>query len=215
MGDRQDRQGNRRPQKPQSQPGAQSHPGKNKPGKKLVPYQLKKPVFFIGFMGAGKTSVARSLARMCHISAVDMDTYLERREQKKIKEIFAESGEEGFRQLETEVLKDMIAHAPALISCGGGVVGREENRRLLKDAGFIVYLQVSVGEAAGRISDITTRPLFQDIEQAKRIQEERAPLYRAVSDVAINTKGKGVKRIAFEVKRVLEKEGILCRPQES
>ena len=64
---------------------------------------LSRPVFFVGFMGAGKTSVARRLARTCKVASVDMDTYIERREGKKVKEIFAAVGEEGFRAVETEV----------------------------------------------------------------------------------------------------------------
>ena len=59
--------------------------------------ELARPVFFVGFMGAGKTSVARRLARTCGVASVDMDTYLERREGKRVKEIFAQAGEDGFR----------------------------------------------------------------------------------------------------------------------
>ena len=64
--------------------------------------ELARPVFFVGFMGAGKTSVARRLARTCGVASVDMDTYLERREGKRVKEIFAQAGEDGFRAIETE-----------------------------------------------------------------------------------------------------------------
>ena len=65
--------------------------------------ELARPVFFVGFMGAGKTSVARRLARTCGVASVDMDTYLERREGKRVKEIFAQAGEDGFRAIETDV----------------------------------------------------------------------------------------------------------------
>ncbi|MFR7404368.1 MAG: shikimate kinase [Coriobacteriaceae bacterium] len=71
--------------------------------------ELTRPVFFVGFMGAGKTSVARRLARTCGVASVDMDTYIERREGKKVKEIFAEGGEEGFRAIETDVLRELGA----------------------------------------------------------------------------------------------------------
>ena len=160
------------------------------------PMQLACPVFFVGFMGAGKTSVARRLARTCGISSVDMDTYLERREGKRVKEIFAEGGEDAFR---------------AVISCGGGVVLREENREILAESGFVVHLQVTVHEAASRISDKSSRPLFQDINAARKRCLERAPLYSGVADVEIDTAGKSVPRIAREVQRALEKEGVLCQ----
>ncbi|MEG0758620.1 MAG: shikimate kinase, partial [Raoultibacter sp.] len=177
-------------------------------------YELKQPVFFIGFMGAGKTSVSRRLARMCHISSIDMDAYLERREDKKVKEIFADSGEDGFRLIETDVLKELAAKDPLLISCGGGVIKRRENREFLNSAGYVVYLKVSADEAAGRISDLSTRPLFQNLDVARKTSEERLPLYSEVADAVVDTSGKSVGRIAAEVRELLKKEGILCQLQE-
>jgi len=173
-------------------------------------YELTRPVFFIGFMGAGKTSVARKLARMCGVASVDMDTYLERREGKKIKDIFAEVGEEGFRAIETDVLAELMGKEPLLVSCGGGVITRAENREMLAEGGFVVFLYVDADEAASRISDKSTRPLFQDLEAARRRNAERLPLYRAASDAMVDTSGKGVSAIAHEVKRLLKKEGVLC-----
>lgn len=173
--------------------------------------RLSRPVFFIGFMGAGKTSVARKLARLCGMASVDMDAYLERREGRKINEIFAEDGEEGFRLVETDVLRELLEKEPLLVSCGGGVITREENRALLREGGCVVHLQVTVDEAAARISDKSTRPLFQDIEAARRRCEERKPLYESMANITVNTAGKNVYVIAREVQRALEKEGVLCR----
>lgn len=173
--------------------------------------RLSRPVFFIGFMGAGKTSVARKLARLCGMASVDMDAYLERREGRKINEIFAEDGEEGFRLIETDVLRELLEKEPLLVSCGGGVITREENRALLREGGCVVHLQVTVDEAAARISDKSTRPLFQDIEAARRRCEERKPLYESMANITVNTAGKNVYVIAREVQRALEKEGVLCR----
>lgn len=173
--------------------------------------RLSRPVFFIGFMGAGKTSVARKLARLCGMASVDMDAYLERREGRKINEIFAEDGEEGFRLVETDVLRELLEKEPLLVSCGGGVITREENRALLREGGCVVHLRVTVDEAAARISDKSTRPLFQDIEAARRRCEERKPLYESMANITVNTAGKNVYVIAREVQRALEKEGVLCR----
>ena len=176
--------------------------------------ELTRPVFFVGFMGAGKSSVARRLARVCGVGSVDMDVYLERRQGKRIKQIFAEVGEDGFRRIETEVLKELAAMDPLLISCGGGVIKASENREMLRQQGFVVHLEVDVDEARERISDISTRPLFQDIEKARSLAQERLPLYREVADVSITTAGKTVPAIAYEVRQALEREGVLCQRQK-
>ncbi len=172
---------------------------------------LSRPVFFVGFMGAGKTSVSRRLARMCGVASVDADTYLERREGRKVAAIFEEDGEPGFRSIEADVLRELSEKEPLLISCGGGVVVSPENREVLKRAGFVVYLKVQADEARGRISDLSTRPLFDDIENARRRNAERGPLYEEVADAVVDTSGKNVFSIAREVRAILEKEGVLCR----
>ena len=172
-------------------------------------WELARPVFFVGFMGAGKTSVARKLARMAGVASIDMDTYIERVYDRKVKQIFAESGEAGFRAIETDVLRDLTQGEPRLISCGGGVVLSPENREILKAHGFVVYLKVTAVEAASRISDVSTRPLFGDLDQAQRVIEGRLPLYEEVADIEIDTAGRGTGSIAREAFARLRKEGML------
>lgn len=173
-------------------------------------YELDRPVFLVGFMGAGKTSVARKLARMAGVASVDMDTYIERCEHKRVKEIFAEVGEEGFRAIETQTLYELgMKKDPMVISCGGGVVLRPENRKALSELGLVVYLSVTAAEAASRISDVSSRPLFGDLQNAQRVIDERLPLYEEVADVTIDTVGRGSSSIAHEVFDILKDKGVL------
>ena len=172
-------------------------------------YELAKPVFFVGFMGAGKTSTARKLARLAGVAAVDMDSFIERRCDMRVSEIFAESGEAGFRAVETDVLRELATGEPRLVSCGGGVVLAAENRAILCEHGFVVYLQVTAAEAASRISDLSTRPLFGDLEQAEKVIEGRLPLYEEVADLVIDTAGRGSGSIAREAFSLLKEEGVL------
>lgn len=173
-------------------------------------YELERPVFLVGFMGAGKTSVARKLARMAGVASVDMDTYIERCEHKRVKDIFAEVGEEGFRAIETQTLYELgMKKDPMVVSCGGGVVLRPENRRALSELGLVVYLSVTAVEAASRISDVSSRPLFGDLQNAQRVINERLPLYEEVADVTIDTVGRGSSSIAHEVFDILKEKGVL------
>lgn len=176
-----------------------------------VPCRLERPVFFVGFMGAGKTSVSRRLARLCGISSIDMDSYIERRDGRRIRDIFAEDGEGFFRDLETQVLRELTQAEPALVSCGGGVVLRPENRELLREGGFTVFLKVEADEAKSRISDPSTRPLLGDAEAARKTNAERLPLYEEVADATVDTSGRGVTALAFAVRSILEREGVLWR----
>ena len=167
------------------------------------------PVFLVGFMGAGKTSAARKLARMAGLASIDMDTYIERREGRNASQIFAESGETVFRAIETQVLRQLVAGDPVLVSCGGGVVVTPENRELLREGGFVVYLQVTADEAASRISNTATRPLFTDVESARRIIRDRLPLYEEVADATVDTAGRGSSWVAREIFTLLKRAGVL------
>ena len=148
--------------------------------------ELTRPVFFVGFMGAGKTSVARRLARTCGVASVDMDTYIERREGKKVKEIFAEGGEEGFRAIETDVLRELGAKPdPLLISCGGGIVKRPENLWALHQNGVILFIDRPVDALAVGGG----RPLSSSMDALRQMEAQRRPLYLAAADAVIPNNG--------------------------
>lgn len=172
-------------------------------------FALNQPVFIIGFMGAGKSTVSRCLAALCGVHAVDVDERLETRERRVIADIFSEDGEDHFRRLETEYLTEIAQGDPCLVSCGGGVVKRPENVRIMKRAGFVVYLAVTAEVSAARISDAQSRPLFKTVEVARRTMAEREPLYEAAADVRIEAGNRPVSEIAAEIRDILLDRGIL------
>lgn len=173
-------------------------------------YYLTKPVFFIGFMGAGKTSVSQQLAVTHGLASIDADEYLELREDRIIADIFAEDGEEAFRDIETDVLRDLAKRSPRLIGCGGGVVTkRPENAEIMRKEGFVVYLQVSADEAARRIPNTDSRPMFKNLETARKTIIERIPSYEAAANATVQTEGRSVREVAEEVARILMENDIL------
>ena len=174
-------------------------------------YQLERTVFFVGFMGAGKTSVVRRLARLCGATAVDTDRYVERRAGEGVAQLFESIGEEGFRKLEEEALRDIVGMGPALVACGGGIVMSEESRRIIKQHGFTVHLRVSADEAKQRISNFSRRPLFSSIETARELCEARAPIYEELADLTVDTAEKGTSKLARELVYELANRGVLCK----
>lgn len=180
------------------------------------PQRLARSVYLIGFMGAGKSTVSRRLSRMCGLASIDMDSYIERAAGKPISKIFEDEGEEGFRRAETEALRCIAQMGePMLVSCGGGVVTRDENRAIMADTGMVVHLKVSADQAAARISDTSTRPLFQDLEAARARLEERLPAYEAAADLTIETGGRSVGAIAHDMRRALQRAGVLLDEDET
>ncbi len=173
------------------------------------PQGLRCPVFIVGFMGAGKTSVARKMARLCHTSSLDLDRYLGQLNGGSPRELIAQYGEQGFRDMETDALYKAASLGNLCISCGGGIVERAENRAFLQDAGYVVHLYIEPREARARISDISTRPLFKSLPQAEELFRHRLPLYEEVSDICINASGKNVASLSYEIKDALIAAGVM------
>ena len=175
-------------------------------------FYLTKPVFFIGFMGAGKTSISQQIAVTCGVASIDADEYLEFREDRIVADIFAEDGEEAFRDIETDVLRDLVKRSPRLIGCGGGVVTkRPVNAQIMKEAGYVVYLKVSADGAAARIPNPDSRPMFKNLETARKTIVERDPQYEAAADVSVDTEGRTIRDVADEVVELLLDAGVLVK----
>jgi shikimate kinase len=156
-------------------------------------------VFLIGFMGAGKSTVGRILAERLGLPFIDLDVLIAESAGRSIVEIFDAEGEQGFRDRESEALAALANSPSSVIACGGGVVLADENRRLLRERGVVVYLKVSAGEALARIGDTTGRPLLERGDagaMAATLLAARESLYRTVADAVIDTGGLTPRAVA-------------------
>lgn len=121
-----------------------------------------KRIFLIGYMGAGKTTVGKDLAKRLGLSFIDLDCYIEGRYIKTVGQIFAEKGEEAFRDIERRMLHEVSMFEDVLISTGGGAPCFFDNMEFMNEAGTTVYLKVSVEELAKRLETCkTTRPVLK------------------------------------------------------
>ncbi len=163
-------------------------------------------VTLIGYRGCGKSSVGPLLASRLQCRCVDSDDEIEARSGKSIKEIFADGGETTFRALETEVLRDLLMHPPAVIAAGGGAILAPVNRERMKHAGPVVWLTASAATLALRIegdeASLQRRPSLtgQSIEdEVADVLESRRDLYKDVSTMTIDAEAESPHQIAERI----------------
>jgi len=166
-------------------------------------------ILLIGFMGSGKSTIGRKLARRYRRLLLDTDEGIAQAAGMTIPEIFAAEGEAGFRAREQAYLESLTTADPAIISCGGGVIVNEVSRELVRKLGTVVYLHVEAEEAVARISHPETRPLLQGDTPPAELLARRMPLYRASADIMLDTSGKNPGAVAGELGRMLEEKGLL------
>lgn len=172
---------------------------------------MKDNIILTGFMGSGKTSVGIRLSYVLKRTMIDTDKWIEKRQNMTISEIFAGEGEEAFRKMETECLKELIRTCDnQIISVGGGLPVREENRRLLSRLGRVFYLKASPEAIYERIKNDTTRPLLQVADPLKQIGtllEAREDCYSDCADVIIDVSGRTFDEIIEQIKDNLDEKG--------
>lgn len=161
-------------------------------------------IYLIGFMGAGKSTVGRRLAKKLGWKFIDLDEEIERRERRPIAEIFKANGEPHFRNLERLCLKDLSSSQKAVVALGGGAFIDPENRDLAEKTGLTVWLKVSFAKLAGRVKIDGTRPKFADRDQAERLYQTREPYY-ALAKVHISTDDGTPESVANEIMGVVRK----------
>lgn len=164
------------------------------------------PIFLVGMMGAGKSTVGKYLAERLGMDFVDLDEELERRCGVSIPFIFREEGEEGFRRRESALIEEFTRAKGLVVATGGGAVTQEKNRTLLKNAPiFTVHLKVSAEQCYRRTKN-SDRPLLQcenPLEKITLLLESRNPLYGEVASLTVDTDGKASKRVAEELNQTL------------
>lgn len=162
-------------------------------------------IILVGFMGCGKSSVGRNLAKKLDYELIDTDKYIEEKEGRSISTIFAKEGEAFFRELETEVLGELaMTNENMVLSAGGGLALKEKNRELFKKMGTTIYLKASPQTIYSHVKGDTKRPLLQCDDPQKRISElmkEREEFYQKAADIVIDTNDKSVDIIADEIIR--------------
>lgn len=161
-----------------------------------LPYEY--PVFLVGMMGAGKTTIGRSLARVLGREFLDLDHEIEARCGVRVAHIFDIEGEEGFRRREQSVLEECSARPDVVLATGGGAVLAAENRHCLKSRGVVVYLRATPEDLYRRVARDRSRPLLQTADPQARIRElvvAREPLYEEVADIVFDTGSVPVQQV--------------------
>jgi shikimate kinase len=167
-------------------------------------------IILTGPMGSGKTTVGQRLAARLGYDFIDLDALIVAKAGKSIIQLFADEGEASFRDYESAVLSSLFGQQKMVLSTGGGVVMREQNRQQLHALGLVVNLTASVKELAIRLSRATDRPLLKGDEplevRIERIMADREPFY-ADADIRIDTTGKTLEDVAAIIQTFVQKGG--------
>lgn len=166
-------------------------------------------IILIGYMGCGKTTVGKRLAELMDFTFVDTDEMIERQQGRTISEIFGTDGEQMFRTMETTLLEQMLEgkNGRLVISTGGGMPLREENRALLSKLGTVVYLKAEPKTIYDRVKGDANRPLLQCADPFAKIQEmlaARQPVYEAAADSIMQADAPEAGEIAELIRDLLQ-----------
>ena len=163
---------------------------------------LRENIILVGLMGAGKTSVGKTLARLLGKTFVDSDQEIERATGVKIPLIFEIEGESGFRTRESKMLAELVCHHNVVLATGGGAVLPKENRDLLAANGTVVYLRAPVRSLIKRTRRDRNRPLLQVPDPAAKLTalyEQRDPLYSGIAHLIVDTGDQSVRVLAGQI----------------
>ena len=164
-------------------------------------------IFFVGLMGAGKTTIGKLLAKKLKKTFYDTDHEIEKKLGVKVSVIFELEGEEGFRKRETQMIDELTNKKDIILATGGGAVLSEENRRLLKERGKVIYLNAKPQHLAKRMAFDKDRPLLQKgnmLDTLNNLYQERHPLYLGVSSFVVDTGQQKTQTIINKIEALLK-----------
>ena len=170
-------------------------------------------ISFIGFMGAGKSTIAERLSKLLSSPHIDLDLYIESKEGITVSEIFSTSGETAFRKIEERYLSELInnnTHKVLLLSLGGGSLLSASNRRIIRDNSVCIYLKASADTLAERLSKSRkTRPLISEIQPSdfkghiETLLNKREKHYESTASITIDIDGLSANEIIERVIRLI------------
>ncbi|HWQ65418.1 MAG TPA: shikimate kinase [Methanospirillum sp.] len=166
-------------------------------------------IVLIGYRGTGKSSIGRELAQLLNLQHIDLDSLIEEKEGRTISQIFADEGEDKFREIESGIL-NKVSQSPLVLSTGGGAVIRTDNIRALRRKSIIILLTSDEKVIARRISgttrpSLTGRPLAEEIHD---VLADRMPNYRSAADFVLDTTGKRPAEAAQELKNLIKPDAV-------
>ena len=160
-------------------------------------------IVLIGFMCSGKTTIGRILAKKINYTFIDTDHHISKNENLTVGEIFDTKGEEYFRKLETQTVKEFSKSLKGtILSTGGGLPIREENVPFLKEIGRVIFLKASKETVISRLNPKVERPLLLESNPEEKIENllnQRNPIYEKVADIEIDTNNKSMESIVEEI----------------
>lgn len=163
---------------------------------------MKENIFLIGFMGAGKSTVARAMKKHYGMRLIEMDEQIEYQEKMSVPKIFEVHGEPYFRKLETDLLEGLSSQENTVVSCGGGVPMRACNVEAMRKSGKVIYLRTSPQQIYERVKTSHNRPLLEgnmNVEYISKLLSQRLPKYLEAADAVVSTDGKRVEDICKEI----------------
>jgi len=159
-------------------------------------------IILIGPMGSGKSTIGNIIAQRLHRDFQDSDHFIEKRTGVDVARIFDVEGEQGFRDRESNALIELLSENNRVIATGGGSVLRQQNQQLLKQKGYIVFLDTSINQQMQRLRRDKKRPLLQTENPRERLESllaERRPIYLDLADLAVKTDKRMARRLAADI----------------